>query len=77
MLYPIKQKCGYMFLFVIQISTGNTLPGYMTVSLVGLTATGSARSDKPLFVTHATSGAKSSIWVFSRSSALLDTNNGK
>lgn len=49
--------------------------GYMTVSDVGRTAMCSPSSEEPECVTHATSGAKSAMWVFSRSSA--DWNWGK
>jgi hypothetical protein len=49
----------------------------MTVSDVGRMATGSAISDPPHLVTHATSGAKPSTWSFSRSSAPLGIRRGK
>ena len=51
--------------------------GYITVSEVGRMATGSANSDWPLFVTQATSGAKSAICSFSFSRAFFETNIGK
>ena len=49
----------------------------MAVSDVGRMAMGSSRSDEPARVTHATSGAKPSMWFFSRSSTLEETNMGK
>mmetsp|Transcript_7164 Transcript_7164/g.25558 ORF Transcript_7164/g.25558 Transcript_7164/m.25558 type:complete len:247 (-) Transcript_7164:298-1038(-) len=51
--------------------------GYMMVSDVGRMAMGSASSDCPLRVTHATSAAKPSRWSSSASSAALGTNRGK
>ena len=51
--------------------------GYMTVSEVGRTAIGTSSSDCPDRVTHATSGAKSSMWSFSASSLAEDTKRGK
>ena len=53
------------------------MTGYITVSEVGLTAMGTSSSLCPLLVTHATSGAKSSMWSFSASSRAADTNRGK
>jgi len=49
----------------------------MMVSLVGLIAMGSYKSDEPDLVTHATSGAKPAMWFFSLLSAALVTNMGK
>lgn len=47
------------------------------VSLVGLIAIGSARSDLPDFVTHATYGENPSTWSFSIYNDFLETNIGK
>jgi len=49
----------------------------MIVSDVGRMAMGSASSELPERVTHATSGAKPSTWSFSISSAARHTNMGK
>jgi hypothetical protein len=72
-------------------SESPSLQGYMTVSEVGRIAIGSSRSDLPLDVswlkvmgeaayarvTHATSGAKPSMWSFSFSRRECETNIGK
>ena len=47
------------------------------VSLVGLIAIGSYKSDEPDLVTQATSGANPAMWSFSLFRAALDTNIGK
>jgi hypothetical protein len=46
----------------------------MMVSEVGRMAIGFSSSEFPLRVTHATSGAKSSMWSFSACSLDSDTN---